>query len=335
MSEQSLRVEIFREILDNGYVPSLGVLITYFNERELLRHCVESVFLQPEPPDEIVIYDDASIYAAKDYLPADWPVKILVAPTNGGPSRGRNALLAAAKSEFIHFHDADDWFHSTWCREVRRRMAMPRVDAVFTEVSSFIDGKKQCEQVIGLEALAGGGGDLVSFFLLHAMLVPSGTYRRSVVQRLGGYRAELWQSEDFEFHVRMALSEIRCEWILDPLVNIRLRPESRSQNLPEVWNCRLQALRLLFLDLPPKYYPAMAEAAMGVGSKLFQIGERKGARQAFRFAKEIGLSDFRKKGLVYHRIAKLLGPEVAEWMGIAYRHLLPSPLRKWVQRRAA
>ncbi len=313
--------------------PSLGVLVTYYNERELVRKCLESLISQPEPPDEILVYDDASSFPARDYIPAEWPVRILRAEKNRGPSHGRNTLLSASTSDYIHFHDSDDWFHPEWCRKVRAKLNPEEVDAVFTEVGSF-DGKLHRDRVVGIARLI-GGEELVRFCLIHAMLVPAGTYRRRLVDKLGGYRTELWQSEDFEFHCRLAAYGIRYALIDESLVHISIRPESRSQtDQKQVWNCRLSAIRLLFLDLPPKYYPTIAEAALEVGSKLFQMGARVEARKAFQLAREIGPPSYSQQMAAYRRVARVLGPEAAEWFGLVYRHLLPGPLRGWVRRKA-
>lgn len=312
-------------------MPSLGVLITYHNEKDLLKKCLESLLLQRFPPEEILVYDDASEAPARDYILPEWPVRVIRGEKNLGPSYGRNALLAASQSDYIHFHDSDDWFHPSWCRRVRELLEPGDLDAVFTEVASYIDGKLHRPKVLELERLV-RGEDLVGFCLTHAMLVPAGTYRRSLIHSLGGYRTALWQSEDFDFHVRLAAKGIRYGLIDEALVHIRIRPESRSQNQNEVWVYRLRGLRLLISELDAKYQPAIAEAAVGIGSKLFQIGARTEAHEAFQLAQEVGPPRFEQQAAFYRYIAKCFGPETAEWMGLIYRRMLPTPLRQWVRK---
>src|SRR5437867_4136279 len=93
---------------------TLGVLITYYGERDLLRECVESLLVSGEAPDEILVYDDASEWPARDYIPKGASVKVIRGAVNRGPAHGRNVLLRTSRSDYVHFHDADDLFHHDW-----------------------------------------------------------------------------------------------------------------------------------------------------------------------------------------------------------------------------
>ena len=121
--------------------------------------------------------------------------------------------------------------------------------------------------------------------------------------------------------------------LLEPLALIRIRPESRSQKLDEVWTCRLLALQILKTELPGNYHLAIAEAALAIGSKLFQIGARQSAREAFELARELGPPHFASQMSLYRQVARTLGPEAAEWVGLLYRSAVPDVLRKWVRAR--
>src|SRR5205807_8952919 len=113
---------------------SVGVLITYYGERELLRECLESVAQQTRLPDEILIYDDASDAPAEKYVPQGLPVTVLRGAENRGPAYGRNRLLHASTSSFVHFHDADDLFSPGWHTRVSDALDATGADAVFTEI---------------------------------------------------------------------------------------------------------------------------------------------------------------------------------------------------------
>ena len=131
--------------------PTLGVLVTYHNEGRLLGECLDSLLHQKERPDEVLIYDDASEAPAEDYLPKDFSGRIIRGDVNRGPSYGRNRLLRESQSDYIHFHDADDLFYPDWCGRIRQAIEESEPDVVFTEISSFREGEKVCERVLGLE----------------------------------------------------------------------------------------------------------------------------------------------------------------------------------------
>jgi glycosyltransferase involved in cell wall biosynthesis len=303
---------------------SLAVLVTYHNERELLRECLESVLSPADRPDEVIVYDDASSAPAAEYVPAG--VRVIRGEINVGPSVGRNRLLAAATRDFVHFHDADDLFHPDWCSRTREAIARD-VDAVFTEVSAHRGNELVAERVIGLSKVV-DGQDLIEFCIDGVMLVPAGTYRRSVLSEVGGYRERLWQSEDFDFHIRLAASGIRWSILDEPLVLQRLRPDGRSQHGCEASLGMLESLCLLASELPARYRPALAERAVRVGSVLFRAGAPADASRAFALAASLGRPSFRHERRTYRLIARGLGPEFAERVGSVYRAVLPQALRR-------
>ena len=305
----------------------ISVVITYFQEKELLTRCVDSLLASTRQVQEILIHDDASPDPAANYVPKNPRIKIFRAEKNRGPSAGRNHLLARATGEYVHFHDSDDWFAPTWCARVMQELERNNLDVVYTEIDSVRHGAPYRQNVLDLAQLA-RGADLVSFSLTHAMLVPSGTYRTTLLQRLGGYRETLWQSEDFEFHARLAMAEPRVKLVTDALIYIEIRDNSRSQKQAEVWQWRLAALRLLFLDLAPKYYPAFIEALCTTGCRLYELGDPTTARDAYKLAGQLGTPIYLGRSLSFRLLAKALGPFRAEWVGEKYRALLPDNLRR-------
>src|SRR5262245_29459086 len=99
---------------------TIAVLITYHGEKGLLHECLKSLTNQGAAPDEILVYDDASGAPAQNFLPDGLAVTVLRGDENRGPAYGRNRLLGACKSAYVHFHDADDLFNPQWSVRVRR-----------------------------------------------------------------------------------------------------------------------------------------------------------------------------------------------------------------------
>ncbi len=302
------------------------MLITYYNERGLLRECLESLLEQRERPDEILVYDDASEFPPGEYIPSRFSVRVIREETNKGPAHGRNQLLKASRCDYVHFHDSDDLFHPQWCQRVRQAMEETKPDAVFTEISSYRGDRLFCERVLGLKPMS-STEEFIRFCIRGVILVPAGTYRKERVLAIGGYRESLWQSEDFDFHVRLAASGIKPVILDDPLVSIRIRSLSRSQNQREVWTWFVEAIRLLSKELPPKYRFDLAETAARAGSTLFGLGARKEARAAFAVGKKVGPPTFKAYHRLYRLLATTLGQETAEWAGVVYRKVLPERVR--------
>lgn len=291
--------------------PTLAVVITYYEEGTLLTECLESLLWQTNVPEEVIVYDDASTTPAKDYLGKFSTVRILRGDRNVGPSVGRNRLLAETRSEFIHFHDCDDLFAPTWCTRIRGAMQTPDVDAIFAEMISTKNDLPHGDRFLNLRGLV-QEPDLLRFCLRGPILPSAATYRTERVREIGGYRENLWQSEDYDFHVRLALRNVKYHVILDPLVTKRVRSNSRSEQQAEVWSSLWQALELLEPHIPSGYRNVLAERAAEVGSKLFALGNRDLARLAFQRAQAWGSPQFANRSLSYRWLAKALGPYHAE-----------------------
>lgn len=307
--------------------PKISVLITYFRERELLTRCVETALKQTVPVHEILIHDDASPEPATDYLPKSPLIKVHRSAGNRGPSAGRNKLLSLAVGDYVHFHDADDLFLPQWCERVSSAIQSGSPQIVFTEVDSFRNGVPYRQKILDLRKVT-EGMPLVEFCLSHALLPLSGTYAREWLKKLGGYREELWQSEDFEFHARLALAEPRYVILPETLGQIDVRENSRSQKQSEVWVWRLAALKLLFLDLPPPFYAAFAEAAAQAGAQLHRLGDVERAKEAFRLADQVGQPSHSGRSLPFRWLARVAGQKSAEQLGRTYRALVPERVRK-------
>lgn len=307
---------------------TLGVLITYHGEREVLTECLASLTGRPGSPEEIIVYDDASEAPAKDYVPSGAGVNVIRGQRTIGPGRGRNVLLAASRADYVHFHDADDLFHPDWSARVRSCLGAS-VDAVFTEISSEREGTLVCERVLGLGRL-GPSSDLVEFALSGSILTPAGTYRRGSVLRIGGYREDLWQSEDFDFHVRLAVSGLSYRCLDDPLVRIRIRREGRSSDRVSVWADYSRAVEMLANELDPRYRPHLADAARRAGAALLQLGAAGEARRALMLADALGPGLFADKRMAYRVLARMLGIGPVERLACLYHGLVPDSLRSWL-----
>lgn len=306
--------------------PSIAVLITYHNEGPLVADCVESLLSKGHCPSEILVYDDASVRRPDCFLPRDARIEILRGDQRRGPSFGRNALLKAARSDYVHFHDADDLFCEGWITRVASAIREHEPDAVFTEVGSFDERGIKSRRVLGIDGLK-QSGNLVRFCISGAMLVPAGTYLRHTILKLRGFREDLRQSEDYEFGIRLAFGGIRYSIIPETLVLIRDRPGSRSKRVSEVWADAFLILQELSNSCRNAYRQDIAAAAARCGSHLYQCGEIALARKAFRLARRVGSPSYDYGSPAYRIMAALTSPELAEMTSSAYRALIPTKAR--------
>lgn len=292
--------------------PSISILITYYNEREMLSSCLESLRGQVNADDEILIYDDASAFSPEPYIPEGVSVRIIRGNRNIGPGAGRNRLLNEATGDFVHFHDSDDWFHPDWRSAVRSRLTEGDVDLLITEVASSSIGIPSFEKPIMELAELKSCSDLISYAINHVLLVPSGTFRRACALRIHGFREALWQSEDKDFYIRLAASGVK--WTVDgrPLVCIRNRADSRSKQGVEVWRDGLKCLELASHELPLLYNRDIADAAARTASQLLLLGQREAFETALNLVNEMGGSNYWWRSHSFRLLRRLVGVELAE-----------------------
>ena len=305
----------------------LSFLITYHNEGSWLAECLQSVLPQLAAADEVIVYDDASDHAAHAFLLRDPRVRCIRGATNIGPARARNVLLRESQGTHIHFHDADDLCAAGWRAGVAAAFDQ-QTDVVFTDVGSFNQSGDRWQHVMNVQRLQ--HTDLLAFVLRFGLLVPAGTYRREVVERIGGYRADLWQSEDYDFHIRLALTNPDWHVLAEDLVLIRRHGRQRSRDGAAVWSGALAALEANTALLPEHAYPHAAAAATRAASRLFAAGARAEAARAFGLAARFG--GVRYDRAVMQQLTRVVGPLSAEKVAALYRRLLPAAWRGGVQR---
>ena len=300
----------------------LAVLITYYNEGVLLQECLQSLLSQEGAPDEVLVYDDASMNRADSYVPTGSRVRVVRGTRNQGVGVGRNVLLRETECDYVHFMDADDLFHRDWCRQVRSAIAGTQPDIVLTEVMSIREGKTVSERVLGIDALE-GGGDLVRFGLRGSLLAPSTTFRRTLALEIGGFRPRevLSHSEDFDFHIRLAAAAQSFIVIPRALIIQRIRSGSLSADMESCWTSAVKAIELLAKSLPPQYRVDAADAAARFGSELYAIGSHSHARRAFRLARGLGPSRFLHRRRAYRMLASVVGPYATEWLAMTARQI--------------
>jgi glycosyltransferase involved in cell wall biosynthesis len=321
--------------------PSLGVLITYYNEGELLTECLDSLLSGSVKPDEILIYDDASGDPAERYVKRHHPVRIIHGKENIGAGRARNELMRASACDLIHLHDADDLFDPRWCITVRETAAGDETDLILSNVLDMDPDStdRALTPHYDFRELR-SSKDLLHFFLAEytTIMTPMTTYRRELALRAGGFlpRETLTCAEEYEFHMRLFSLGIKFHVLEEGLVIRRARPNSLSRDAsleirPETFADGIKSLRLIKDWLPARYHPLLPDVLHRRGVGLFRKGRRGEARSAFRLAQKWGGPLYRKQPPAYRMLAGTFGPEFAEWVVHFYSRSIPSKLRSRIK----
>ena len=310
----------------------ISILITYYNEKQLLKRCLESLEKQLLAPIEVIIYDDASSFKAVDFVDCSvyrFPVRIVRNEINRGPAHGRNVLMKMANAEYIRFQDADDELFENALYEIEQRILKTEADIILNEVSSFNEKNELiCERVIGLNLNL---KNLFEFSLSHALLIPSITYKREFALTVGGFkdRSILPQSEDSDFNRRTFLKTNNFSFIDLALAKQNIRTNSHSsKSYDEVWPSGLKSLLSLKNEIKPQHLPAYGEALLQTALRLYENKNYTIAKIAFREYVNEGYSAYKGYNSIKKLMAKTIGPLTTEHFSRFYRSLIPEIVRR-------
>jgi O-antigen biosynthesis protein len=168
---------------------------------DFLREAVYSVMVQSNPYWELCIVDDAS--SAPDTLAelerlrgSDPRIRVERSDTNLGICDATNRALAIASAPYIAFLDHDDRLAPDALFHVAQAIAAePGLDLVYSDRDLLDTDNYRTAPTFkpgwAPETLLGGN------YMFHLMV-----YRRTLVERLGGYRPEFEGSQDLDLVLR-------------------------------------------------------------------------------------------------------------------------------------
>jgi glycosyltransferase involved in cell wall biosynthesis len=97
--------------MDEMNKPLVSIVIPYYNKKDTINRCIQSVLNQTFTNWELILVDD------NGEEPLEWnehwnsyPIEVLTNPKNLGAAQSRQLGQEMAKGQYIAFLDADDWW---------------------------------------------------------------------------------------------------------------------------------------------------------------------------------------------------------------------------------
>ncbi|MEO8519727.1 MAG: glycosyltransferase [Acidobacteriota bacterium] len=194
--------ELMRRLAACAYRPRISVVTPVFNtDPKWLRHCVDSVRAQRYTDWELCLGDDGSTNprtreALAGLEAVDPRIKVTTLERNGGISAASNAALALATGEFIALLDHDDELAPDALAEVVIALnAHPEADFIYTDEDKLEFDGAHVEPFFK--------PDWSPEYLRSTMYVGHlGVHRRSLVERIGGFRSAFDGAQDYDLALR-------------------------------------------------------------------------------------------------------------------------------------
>ncbi|MCW8139675.1 MAG: glycosyltransferase family 2 protein, partial [Planctomycetota bacterium] len=268
--------------------PSLALCIPAHDEERWLPRLLESARDQTVPFDEVFVYDDASSDRTSE-VARSFGATVVRGDDARGCSHGKNALAALARSEWLHFIDADDFLYPDFVETARRWLEAPGCPDVvmfsYDEVEE--DGAKFGERIFDDWALRVDP-------IWHTILDQHnnfGVYRRRAFLAAGGYDTDprVLYNEDDAFHCRLARAGLRFRAELRPRSAKTRRARSMSSGRTrECARARYHVLLDGAKVLGPRYHPALARRAWATAGVLGAVGDWDYADRCLALARGLG-----------------------------------------------
>ena len=175
-------------------MPEISVIIPFYNRIDWLIEAIDSVLCQSYSDYELVLVNDGSsddISALKSFT--DRENVRLISQKGEGPAQARNAGVRAAKGEYIAFLDSDDLFQpEKLAMQISFMKANP--DALMTHTSyQRFEQKDNPQEIIHSGRFQAGFPDIYDGC---PIATPTVMLRKDVLDRVGGFRAEVRIAED-------------------------------------------------------------------------------------------------------------------------------------------
>lgn len=201
---ESDRDKIRAHILRVEYQPLISVVMPIYETSEpLLRQAIDSVRNQLYSRWELCIADDASrephIEAVLRQAAAEDPrIRWVRREINGHISAASNSALALATGEFVALMDHDDLLAVHALYEVAVALNRdPHLDIIYSDEDNIDEEGLRSNPYFKTDWN-------IDLFLGHNMISHLGVYRRTLLERVGGFREGFEGSQDYDLALRCA-----------------------------------------------------------------------------------------------------------------------------------
>jgi len=211
--------------------PRLSVVTPCYNAAPYIGATVRSALQQTIEDLEVIVVDDGSTDESPAVVAAIRDPRVrLVHRINAGPAAARNTGIAAARSEYIVFLDADDLALPD---RMAAQLAVLEANPALAVVASgyvWIDDRDR--EVPSFHSWQ-GDFDLndLGHWLFDCPLVPSAVaMRRRAWAAVGGFDESFCGPEDWHFWLRLVLARQPMTWLKRVVARYRRLPTSLSSD---------------------------------------------------------------------------------------------------------
>ncbi|PLZ97231.1 glycosyl transferase family 2 [Fischerella thermalis CCMEE 5268] len=184
----------------------VSVIIPCFNAARWLAETIDSCLQQTYPNIEIIVIDDGSTDNSLEILKSYGDKIIWENCSHQGGNHARNFGFALSKGEYIQFLDADDYILPEKIERQVRFLETTGVDVVYGDwryKHHLPDGTSYLDKI----EIPGEQADIIESLLVDWWTaLASLLYRRTAVEKSGGWDEELAAAQDRDFFLSVVIN---------------------------------------------------------------------------------------------------------------------------------
>lgn len=308
----------------DDYKPLTTVVIPAYNAERTIEATLRSVLAQTEPRLRVVVVDDGSSDRTPeivDALAGDERLK-LIRQENQGVAAARNTGIALARTPYVSFLDNDDLWMPRHLEgmmaslEANPAAGFANADGwVLDDVTGRVRRAPFSAQAAVPDPLPGDPRELLLELAKNNFVWGSVTVRKTVLDRLGGFRSVTNGSDDYDLWLRIAADGHLLERPEGRLIVQRIRPDSQGQDFTMMIPQGRTVLALLANN--PDVDEGVRAVALGrlphMDRKL--AFESAGGPRGFLRLTRRSLGRLRRKALYNRKFHRTLPPELQQAFG--------------------
>lgn len=209
--QQAIKKKKWQITVEN--VPSVSVVIPFYNQPQYLRETIASVKKSTYPHLEIVVVNDGSTTKDANSLFESLTGVTKVQKENGGLSSARNAGVAAASGDYVLPLDADDLIEPSYIQKgVEALLNNPELGYVSCHAQNFGELRNAYIPI-------GFVPELMPYMNSHGKC--TNLYRKELFAQYGGYDEVMTSYEDWDFLLTLDENGVEGDVLPDEMFHYR------------------------------------------------------------------------------------------------------------------
>lgn len=226
--------------------PTVSIILPTYNGERNLADSISSCLSQTFKDFELIIVNDCStdqtLHIANEFAAKDSRVKIVSNDANKKLPASLNIGFEQSKGDFLTWTSDDNFYKPDALAEMLGQIRKTDADLVYADYD-VVDSDKN---IIESKKLKGPENLFVYNYVGACFL-----YKRSVYERLGGYRIDLFCAEDYEYWLRIWSAGLKISHIKKSLYLYSDNPLSLTATKRDVILDKTIKLKIEYVNKVP------------------------------------------------------------------------------------